>query len=58
ATVDSACPRAGNPGVSVCPRFDVKLNQTSIANNNNKFYILQASSPEGAMLVVCFFLLL
>lgn len=41
AEVDKSCPKAGNPGVSVCNGHDVKLNQTNIANNNNKFYILQ-----------------
>lgn len=41
AEVDKSCPKAGNPGVSVCSGRDVKLNQTNIANNNNKFYILQ-----------------
>ena len=41
AEVDKACPKANNKGVSVCAGHDVKLNQTNIAANNNKFYILQ-----------------
>lgn len=41
AEVDKFCPKAGNPGVSVCGGYDAKLNQTNIANNNNKFYVLQ-----------------
>lgn len=41
AEVDKCCPKAGNPGVSVCGSYDAKLNQTNIANNNNKFYVLQ-----------------
>lgn len=43
AEVDKCCPKAGNPGVSVCDGYDAKLNQTNIANNNNKFYVLQVS---------------
>lgn len=39
--VDKCCPKAGNKGVSVCTGHDAKMNQTNIASNNNKFYILQ-----------------
>lgn len=46
AEVDKACPKAGNKGVSVCTGHDVKLNQTNISANNNKFYILQVSFGE------------
>lgn len=41
AEVDKSCPKAGDDGVSVCDGHDVKLNQTNISQNNNKFYILQ-----------------
>lgn len=41
AEVDKCCPKAGNKGVYVCAGHDAKMNQTNIASNNNKFYILQ-----------------
>ncbi|CAN0534168.1 unnamed protein product, partial [Scytosiphon promiscuus] len=49
AEVDKACPKANNKGVSVCAGHDVKLNQTNIAANNNKFYVLQVG-PAGPWL--------
>lgn len=49
AEVDKACPKANNKGVSVCAGHDVKLNQTNIAANNNKFYVLQVG-PVGPWL--------
>lgn len=50
--MDKSCPKAGNPGVSVCDGHDVKLNQTNIANNNNKFYILQVQYTAHRALVL------
>ncbi|CAM9109221.1 unnamed protein product [Ectocarpus sp. 6 AP-2014] len=47
AEVDKCCPKAGNKGVSVHAGHDAKLNQTNIANNNNKFYILQMCRDAG-----------
>ncbi|CAM9602980.1 unnamed protein product, partial [Laminaria digitata] len=47
AEVDKACPKANNKGVSVCAGHDVKLNQTNIAANNNKFYVLQMCRDGG-----------
>lgn len=47
AEVDKACPKAGDEGVSVCAGHDVKLNQTNIAANNNKFYVLQVGRAES-----------
>lgn len=46
AEVDKACPKAGDKNVSVCAGHDVKLNQTNISANNNKFYILQVRSEQ------------
>lgn len=54
AEVDKSCPKAGNPGVSVCSGHDVKLNQTNIANNNNKFYILQVLPRALQCRVECY----
>jgi len=45
--VDAFCPKAGNAGVSVVSGHDAKLNQTNIANNNNKFYVLQVRPGLG-----------
>lgn len=45
AKVDKACPKAGDPNVTVCDRYNVKLNLTDIGGNNNKYYILQVSRP-------------
>ncbi|CAM9601764.1 unnamed protein product [Ascophyllum nodosum] len=41
AEIDKFCHLAGIKSLSVCVGRDVKLNQTNISANNNKFYILQ-----------------
>lgn len=52
AEVDKACPKAGSKGVSVCAGHDVKLNQTNISANNNKFYILQVGFCVAARVLI------
>ncbi len=57
AVVDPLCPNGGGMVVLDGPDgpYDALLNQTNIANNNNKFYICQALKSEVAAQVTSFY---